>query len=184
MRLPDAQMSELLKFGLRVNELRKGTSDGLSRIPDDVHNLLKADRSVFCVTSGSGTNFKGIVRRIELACPVETRKWSNDCCVVRSYALQKANRDESSRAILTVGRNQLAGQIICAMYSGKRDSESFSTIDFAMCHLAVGYVLDSFGWHVGLKPLAYEATGTKRRRLSDRDASLLSGRMDQFLLDT
>jgi hypothetical protein len=73
---------------------------------------------------------------------------------------------------------------VCAMFSRNGSSESFSAVDFTMCHLAIGYVLDSVGWHDGPGPLAYEVRGPERRRLQGGDASLMSGRIDQFLLDT
>jgi hypothetical protein len=155
----------------------------LALIPDDVHSLLRADRSIFCVTSGTTTGITSIVRRVERVSPAEARKWSNDCCVVRSYALHKIGRHEHSRAILTVGRNLPTDQIVCAMFSRKRTSKAFSTVDFKMCHLAIGYVLDSIGWHGGPGPLAYEVMGSERRRLQEGDAALLPGRIDQFLLD-
>jgi hypothetical protein len=183
MRLPDSQMSELLKFGLRVNEAQKLTGGSLALVPDDVHKLLKANRSIFCATSGSATRVQSLVRRIERCSPVETRKWSNDCCVVRSYALHDVGREGYSRAILSVGRNQLADQIVCAMFSRNRTSKAFSATDVSMCHFAIGYVLDSIGWRNGPDPLAYEVMGPKRRRLQGGDASLLSARIDQFLLD-
>jgi hypothetical protein len=181
MRLPDVQMSELLKFALRLNETQRATGDYLTGLPDDMHELLKADRSIFCLTPGSATQLQDLVHRIERVSPPHRRKWSNDSCVVCSYALQMVCRNEIGHAILSVGRNHPSNQIICGMFSRSRKSSVFSIVDFTMSHLAVGYALDSVGLRSGMPSLAIEVKAREKRRLPGGDASLLSGRVDLFL---
>jgi hypothetical protein len=183
MRLPDPKMSELLKFALCVNESRGAEGQSLAGVPDELHRLLNADRSIFCLRSGSASQLQSLVRRIEHASPPQIRKWSNDSCVARSFGLDVVRRNEIGRAIVCVGRNHSSNRIICAMLSRDVQSDAFSLVDFSMSHLAVGFALDSVGLRSGMGNVAIELTGREKRRLHGGGASL-SARIDHFLSNT
>jgi hypothetical protein len=179
--LPDLQMSGLLKFALRLNDAQKAATEYLTSLPDDVHQLLGADRSIVWQVAGGAAELQNIVRRIERTAPPHRRKWSNDCCVLYSYAVEMVCRAEIGHTMISIGRNFPANRIVCAMFSRERDRTAFSIADFTMSHLAIGFALDSVAPRVGLRSIAIEVKNQEQRRLQGGDASLLSDRIDEFL---
>jgi hypothetical protein len=174
-------MAQVLSFALRLSEAKTSDGDHLLGCPEGAHDLLRADRTLFCLLSGSATQFRGVARQIELARTSVRRKWSNARCTVCSYAIERGSGDRIGRAIVSIGRDHLSSKIACATFSRNPSNPMFSRDDFLMSHLALGYVLDLLEPRLRIPNMTIEMADRESRRLQGGGASLLSARVERFL---